>query len=50
MAPAELGDGREIDRGVLADSGVRATAGLDTDDAILRQGLGARRISASSRV
>ena len=32
-----LGDRGEIDRGVLADRGVRAAAGLDAADALRRQ-------------
>ena len=36
-------DRREIDRGVLADRGVRATAGLDADDAVGLERAGARQ-------
>ena len=32
-----LGDGREVDRGILADRGMRAAAGLDTADPLGRQ-------------
>ena len=39
MATVYLGDGRQVDRGVLADGGVRAAAGLDAQDAVLWQGL-----------
>ena len=39
MARVHLGDGGEVDRGVFADRGVRATAGLDADDPIRRQDL-----------
>ena len=49
-ARLHLGDRREVDRGVLADRRVRAAAGLDADDAFLRQRLAAVRISASSLV
>jgi hypothetical protein len=31
------GDGFEVDRGILANRGVRATAGLDAEDSLLRQ-------------
>src|SRR5262249_5764325 len=33
-APDDVRDGGEVDRGVLADRGVRAAAGLDPDDAL----------------
>src|SRR5262249_57239893 len=36
-APAHVGDGREVDRGVLADGGVRAAAGLDAGDPLRRE-------------
>ena len=39
----ELGDRLQIDRGVLADRGVRAAAGLDADDAVLGQRLQPRQ-------
>ena len=39
--PAHFGDRGEIDRGVLADRGVRAAAGLDAEDALGRQRAGA---------
>ena len=38
-----LGDRLQVDRGVLADRGVRAAAGLDAHDAVLRQRLQARQ-------
>ena len=44
-----LGDGGEVDRGILADRGMRATAGLDPNDTFGRQGAGAgqeRRVLA----
>src|SRR5690606_23764823 len=37
--PAEALDGFQVDRGVLADGGVRAAAGFDADDALRRQRL-----------
>ncbi len=36
--PVHLGDRGEVDRGVLADRGMRAAAGLDAADALGRQG------------
>ena len=42
-APHQVVDGGEVDRGVLADRGVRAAAGLDPDDALERQRLGAHQ-------
>ena len=35
-----VGDGGEVDRGVLADGSMRAATGLDPDDALGRQGAG----------
>ena len=50
-APAHLVDRREVDRGVLADRGVRAAAGLDADDALRAPARRERvRNSASSLV
>ena len=40
-AARQVGDAGEVDRGVLADRGVRAAAGLDAQDALGRQGAGA---------
>src|SRR5262245_4879851 len=40
MTATELGDGSKVDRGILANGCVRASAGLDADNAILGQGLG----------
>jgi hypothetical protein len=37
----ELGNGGEVDRGVFADGGTRATAGLDAADPVRRQGAAA---------
>ena len=37
----QLGDGGQVDAGVLADGAVRAAAGLDADDALQRQHLAA---------
>ena len=37
----QLGDGGEVDAGVLADGAVRAAAGLDADDPVQRQHLAA---------
>ena len=39
-APAHVVDRREVDRGVLADRGVRTAAGLDAHDALGRQRAG----------
>ena len=39
-----VGDRREVDRGVLADRGVRAAAGLDAGDALGRERAGAHQI------
>ena len=41
IAAPEVGDRGEIDRGILADRGVRASAGLDAEDALRRQRAGA---------
>ena len=35
----QLGDGGEVDAGILADGAVRAAAGLDADDPVQRQDL-----------
>ena len=43
LAP-HVGDGGEVDRGVLADRGVRAAAGLDTGDALRRKRAGADQV------
>ena len=47
---AHLGDRGEVDRGVLADRGVRAAAGLDTGNALGRKRAGTTRNSASHLV
>ena len=41
---SHLGDRGEVDRGVLADRGVRTAAGLDAGDALGRQRAGAHQI------
>ncbi len=43
-ARAHVGDGGEIDRGILADRGMRTAAGLDAGDALGRQRAGAHQI------
>jgi hypothetical protein len=47
---AQLGDRGEVDRGVLADRGVRAAAGLDAGDALGGSAPERVRNSASSLV
>ena len=39
-----LGDRREVDRGILADRGMRAAAGLDAGDALGRERAGAHQV------
>ncbi len=39
MAGVQVSNGGKVDRGVFADGGVRASAGLHANDAVFRQGL-----------